>query len=407
MKTTPGTLVIIIILCLLSAAGCGSEPGTVPDQFGQSILPIAPPDLSAKTVQTEIKSTVDLFDSSGTLKAYGWARRPLIVYNRAFVKADTLRVKEWEHYTFFSEDFAGAVTISDIGSLAFGSMELIDIKNKRLLTSPIKIVRPGTIGLPSSAEEQLVFESGSTFVSMQKEGSRRLIRFQFNNENPDEKISGALTLKGADGEGLAIITPYAEKDFFFYEYKMPAMTVEGTVNYAGKDYSFLPQSSYAVLDWGRGAWPQQNRWLWGAGSGFVDGELLSFNLGYGFGEARGTTENGVVYRGKVHKLDRVRWIYDINDYMKPWKFTSNDGRFEMDFQPVYLLHSDLKLKEMLGFFSQLYENFSLGEIWKLLATKAYLNKAFGYYSGTIILDNGNRIKVEKMFGFAEQMYQTW
>ncbi|MGY5854531.1 MAG: DUF2804 family protein [Candidatus Thorarchaeota archaeon] len=34
-------------------------------------------------------------------------------------------------------------------------------------------------------------------------------------------------------------------------------------------------------------------------------------------------------REKAHKLNKVTFHMDVNDYMKPWSFTSNDGRFEI------------------------------------------------------------------------------
>ena len=62
---------------------------------------------------------------------------------------------------------------------------------------------------------------------------------------------------------------------------------------------------------------------------------------------------------------------------------------------------------MFGFLGQLCGLFSLSEIRELLATKAYLNKAFGYYSGHVILDNGSRVEISRFPGSAEQMYQQW
>ena len=52
--------------------------------------------------------------------------------------------------------------------------------------------------------------------------------------------------------------------------------------------------------------------------------------------------------------------------MEPWTITSNDGRFEMDFNPIL----DRKLKVNLG------------------AIVSDQHQVFGYLKGTAVLDNG-------------------
>ena len=46
----------------------------------------------------------------------------------------------------------------------------------------------------------------------------------------------------------------------------------------------------------------------------------------------------IIYNGKAHKLDKVEFIIPVkekkDDFLSPWKFTSNDRRFEMDFVPI-------------------------------------------------------------------------
>ena len=42
----------------------------------------------------------------------------------------------------------------------------------------------------------------------------------------------------------------------------------------------------------------------------------------------------IFYDGIAHKIDDVEFVIPEDDYCKPWKFTSSDGRFEMDFLPI-------------------------------------------------------------------------
>jgi hypothetical protein len=79
----------------------------------------------------------------------------------------------------------------------------------------------------------------------------------------------------------------------------------------------------------------------------------------------------------------------------------------LSLRPAYLLHSDITLAQMFGFLKQLWSLFSLSEIGEVIATEAYLNKAIGYYTGFVVLDDGTRLEVKDMPGFAEVMYQVW
>ncbi len=403
--------IVIFSLCALgftAALSCSGsdDAGRVTDQHGVKIVPIPAPGFE-RTVQREYTADIPLLDGKGLLAAPGWARRPLFGFDRARVAAARDRVKVWEHYTFYCGEYAGAVTVSDIGTLGFGSMELLDLKTGRVVASRIEIVRPDTIAFPQDARTDLRFRKGESFVHFEKKPGARRLAFRFHDSDPYQVISCELLVREESPEALAIVTPFDDPALFFYEYKMPSLTVQGSLAYNGKVYDFPAGRSFAVLDWGRGSWPRDNRWLWASGACYVKGEPLSINLGYGFGDRAPATENGIVYRGRVHKLDKVAWRYDVANYMAPWSFQANDGRLELAFKPVFLLHSDLKLKEMIGFLSQLWSNFSIGEILHLLSTRAYLNKVFGHYSGYLVLDDGTKTAIDAMPGFAEQMYQVW
>lgn len=396
--------IIFLSLCIFNCSNAKLEPGQIIDQHGKTITLIPEPDANP-TNQKEIKSPVSLLLVDGKLNVSGWSRYPNFQINESFIKVDPKRYKRWEHYTFYNEKFGGAVTVTDFGNLAMGSIELLDFSTGKVIFSKTELVRPGEILFPTNTTDPIEFKKGDQFIRITKLKGKRVIAYSIIGDSNAEFIKGNLELEEKAQEALAVITPFSESTFF-YEYKMPSLLCKGSIQHNDIKYEFNDKS-YAVLDWGRGTWPEQNKWLWAAGAGLVDGELLSLNLGYGFGIPNNATENGIVYKGKVHKLDKVTWKYDVTDYKKPWKFISNEGRMELDFTPVYLLHSDIDLMGMIGFLKQLYQNFTFSEILELLKTEAYLNKAFGYYNGYVVLDNGTKLVVKDLAGFAEQMYQQW
>ena len=76
---------------------------------------------------------------------------------------------------------------------------------------------------------------------------------------------------------------------------------------------------------------------------------------------------------------------DENDYTKPWRFSSSDGRLEMDFSPLVDRSSST----------------SLGPV------KSVQHQVFGEFTGTAILDDGKKLKILKLLGFAEDVYNRW
>ena len=95
------------------------------------------------------------------------------------------------------------------------------------------------------------------------------------------------------------------------------------------------------------------------------------------------------YNGKSHKLDEVTLNIPqkdgADDFMSPWTFTSNDGRFEMNFTPLL----------------DRYEPFDL-KVFAMIP-----HQVFGYFTGKATLDDGTVIEVSNKLGFAEKVHNKW
>lgn len=159
------------------------------------------------------------------------------------------------------------------------------------------------------------------------------------------------------------------------------MRAGGKAVLGAREYAFEPDTSFATLDWGRGVWTYDNTWYWGNGNGIVDGKLLGFNIGYGFGNTSAASENLVIYEGRAHKLSQVSFNIPKDSFVKPWTFTSDDNRFEMDFVPVIdrAAHTNA------------------------LIIESDQHQVFGRFSGRIKLDDGRTIELKDFMGFAEKV----
>ena len=118
---------------------------------------------------------------------------------------------------------------------------------------------------------------------------------------------------------------------------------------------------------------------------------FGFNIGYGFGDTSAASENMLFYNGRAHKLSQVRFHIPGDDekrtpdYMKPWTFSSDDGRFEMGFTPVLDRASCTDLKLL----------------------KSDQHQVFGRFSGKAVLDDGTALQIRDLPGFAEKVMNKW
>ena len=121
----------------------------------------------------------------------------------------------------------------------------------------------------------------------------------------------------------------------------------------------------------------------------MEGRPFGFNIGYGFGDTSAASENMLFYDGTAHKLEQLTFLIPQkdgkDDFMSPWKFTSSDGRFEMDFTPVL-------------------DRASCTNVGIICSDQ---HQVFGYFNGTARLDDGTVLKIENLLGFAEKVHNKW
>lgn len=184
---------------------------------------------------------------------------------------------------------------------------------------------------------------------------------------------------------MVIATPWDKPHRFYYNQKINCMRAEGTITYGQNQYTFCPETDFGTLDWGRGVWTYDNTWYWGSGNCDLNGKAFGFNIGYGFGNTSAATENILFYDGKAHKLDEVTFHIPKDDYCKPWKFSSSDNRFEMDFEPVIDRCAKLDAKIIVS----------------------DQHQVFGKLSGNAVLDDGTVIEVQDMMCFAECVHNKY
>lgn len=337
----------------------------------------------------EVRTYQPLLNADGTLREPGWSRRPVQVYDRGAIKKRMTRIKEWDYYSVLSPsgDFGVCFTLSDDGYIGLQSVTFLDFQTPFEHTETILNAFPlGKMHMPGvSTGGSVRYRDGKMALEFNLEYGKRIIRCEFRNFYNGKPLKAYIELADVPQDSMVIATPWKEDPHaFYYNQKINCMAARGKVEFNGKLYTFNPKTDYGALDWGRGVWTYDNTWYWGSGSGTVDGHRFGFNIGYGFGDSSAASENILFYDGIGHKLEDVSFLISDN-YTDPWKFTSSDGRFEMDFVPIIDRNAKIDVKAIL----------------------TDQHQVFGKMSGTAILDDGTKVLLKDFLCFAEKVHNKY
>jgi len=239
-------------------------------------------------------------------------------------------------------------------------------------------------GFPKNPYGHTRWEKDGDFISFKYENGNRFIEFSLKDKLVMKSFKGKLKLTDP-AESIAVVRPFNKPKQFFYENKVFAMPVEGEVKIRNKTFLFEPENTSAILDWGRGVWPQLGSWYWGYFKGEVDGKEIAINMSYGYGNDNRGTVNALLVNGKIQKLDKIIARGDVKNPKGPIKIFSNDGRLNLHFKPLY--HQKVNLDVLVYY--------------------AKLDKLYGTFEGDIILEDGTKVYIKDFYGFAENVFYKW
>lgn len=355
-------LAIVLLAC------SGPAPGDA------GAIDAGPPPL----MEREITEPTPLLDD-GRVIAHGWARGPLMEYERAAVAPEHAdRVREWEYYAIYAPRFAAAVTFTDVGIATIVTVSVQDyetgvVHNESLLGSA------GELVLPSSVSGTIAFTTERGFAETELVDSTRHVRMGVGAGDADARVDLAIE---EGGESVAVVHLFSPEGLFFYENKRVGLAATGTIRVGASAWTL--EGAYAVIDWGRGAWPPEVQWDWAAASGTSGGRRVGINLGTVHGDDSRGTADAIVVDGVLHKLGRVAWSYDRAALDRPWRFTND--RVDLTLAPDF--------DESGGF--------ELGRRYAMTTLKMH-----GTFSGSVVLDDGTTLSVEGVRGAAEHVEIRW
>lgn len=336
--------------------------------------------------EREIFSPVSLCDSAGNLnrEAVGWSRHPL---HHCALKGHPLRKKRWNYWCVTSPHELFSVTLSNVDYLGLPFVYYINFDTLEMVEKNWMTPLGRGCVLGDEVYDDASYRDEKASLSIQcKSGniSMRLTLAEFGNH----PLEASLTFQQPAGhESLSVVIPWSDKNFQFTS-KHNTLPASGVIRWGERKIRFSPDQSFACLDFGRGIWPYKSFWNWSSFSTRLpDGRTLGLNLGAGWTDGTGMNENGFCLAGRLRKISQdVRFIYDATNFMAPWQIkTELDDSVALTFTP---------------FFERIAKS-------DALIIRSEVHQMLGRFSGTLRADNGERIAVNDVIGWAEDHHARW
>ncbi len=333
-------------------------------------------------MQNKIINAHKLLDEQGNLFESGWCDNEILEYNPRYIKLNRMNMKEWDSYIIFSSsgEYALSLIFADKRFTGLISACFYNIKTGVCYEcfAP-KVLPSGKITLSHSIlSGSSVFKDSTTEMMYLVSETQRHLYCKFSPIIGDS-IEANIRLSYGSNKSLFSLA-VADDEQFCYNQKILGMSADGWVSVNGEKYLFKPETDFAVLDWGRGVRTKDSTRYWCTGASEVEGKRISFNLGYGFFNLSGTTENCVCYDGVCHKLGRIFFDIPYDDITAEWQIRSDDGRFEAQFKPLNVF-----------------------EIKHTVLKSSHKEKTvFGRMNALIVLDDGTKLSVNDMLCFFEK-----
>lgn len=336
--------------------------------------------------EKELTQAVDLCLPNGRLnpEAIGWSRQPL---QNCRLYGHPLRKKRWNYWCITSPTHLFSVTLSDVDYAGLPFVYFLDFATGEFIEKTIITPLGKDVQLGDRVPDDASYLGKGSRISMrhESEGVQMLVELEdFGGKRLQAEF---LITEPENHESLNVVVPWSEKLFQFTA-KNNTLPAQGWVNLDGKVVNFDGDNSFATLDFGRGVWPYKGFWNWASFSTRLsDGRTLGANLGAGWTDNTGSTENALCVDGHLIKLSEdVTFTYSTRDFKTPWRLrTAETERVDLTFTP---------------FFERIAKT-------DMVILRSEVHQMIGHFDGTIIGEDDELIRVSQAVGWAEDHHSRW
>ena len=332
-------------------------------------------------IERELTSEASLTLPNGRLNrdAVGWMRGPLLDTSGIGGCRGWGRNKRWEYWNITTPTHIVALTVSSLDYAAVHDVWVFDRVTQTEVHRGVTGVLSGSATLPATlGDGPARARARDLSIDIDEETGGTRLRAEIPGASLD-----VFAARPPEHESLTVVVPWSDRRFQ-YTVKDIARPATGSITVDGVVHDVPAGESWAVLDHGRGRWPYDVSWNWGAGSGVSGGRVIGIQLGGKWTDGTGSTENALFLDGRLHKIsEEVRWEYDTTDYLRPWRV--GGGSLDVTFVPFY----DKVTRTNLGVVS------------------SRTDQCFGWWSGEFTTGAGEVVAFEGILGWAEDVRNRW
>ena len=335
--------------------------------------------------ERELSQPVRLCGEDGRLnpEAVGFSRRPIVTCN---LRGSWPRKKRWDYWCVTTDSHLVALTYADVDYLGLGDLWFFEYKTERSYHHPIVVpLARGFSQSPLVNRADIELDALGLRLTFRDEPGGTRLAFR-SRPWGRSRLEGELFVALPEShETLNVVVPWDERRFQFTS-KHQCRPATGELTLDGREFRFAEDNeAFGCLDYGRGIWPYETTWNWASASGVQGGRVVGFNLGGKWTDGTGSTENGVVLDGRLHKIsEELTLEYDTRCFTDPWRLHTRSGSVDLRFVPFY----DRKNRLELG------------------VLRSHVHQCFGRFEGTLRAGD-ETVEVSELVGWAEEHRARW
>ncbi len=293
------------------------------------------------------------------------------------------RFHQFQYFGLISEELIGGCALANLSLLGVGFVYLFHPASGRMIARQFKL----PLGM------------GTRFSQRPQDGvcelrsGRNLLRFE-NSEAPRQKrllvelddgtrIDANFSEQQPAFQAMCLNTPCAANGWV-YAQKVAGVRCRGTVLSSLGEFDLTAIDAFAHHDWSAGYMRPETSWNWACLSGQAGAQRVGLNLSCGVNETS-FTENCFWLDGELIKVDTVRFAFDRDQPLQPWRIDSHDGQVQLRFEARGLHRERLNLGFLASNFKQV----------------------FGRFSGVLRPVGRPEVAIDNLWGFVEDQYVKW
>lgn len=316
--------------------------------------------------------------------ALGWSRQPL---HRCTLYGPWPRQKRWDAWGICSPRHFAMIGVMNLDYANMAAVYVYDRQTNELHAHSARHL----LGRGCEHADTVIglcrFDHPAAQVRIESTARQIAFRVRCPRRGSAAEIDlEAVVERPVDHESLNLVIPWDDRHYHFTS-KQSCLPASGRLTVAGRTDALDASDTTAWLDFARGVWPYASGWNWAMCTSRERERPLGFNLGAGWTDSAGVTENALYIDGRLSKIDdRVRFTFDRGDVMQPWRIESvGSQRVRLEFHPCARRR----------------------EAMQMVLISGALDQVLGHFSGQVVADDGEIIAIDRLFGAVEDHRARW